>query len=123
MRFLVDENVGPSVALWLAAMGHNVVSVYLEARGLSDDQIIQESYEGQRVLITCDKDFGDLVFRERRSHGGVVLLRLEDERPSAIVPVLGRLLDRYADRLGGRFVVVTEGHVRFAGLSSDADPR
>ena len=123
MRFLVDENVGPSVALWLAAMGHNVVSVYLEARGLSDDQVIQESYEEHRVLITCDKDFGDLVFRERRSHGGVVLLRLEDERPAAIVRVLGRLLDKYADQLGGRFVVVTEDHVRFAGLSSDADPR
>ncbi len=115
MRFVVDENMGPSVALWLATMGHNVVSVYSESRGISDDDIIQRSYEEDRILITCDKDFGDLVFRERRPHRGVVLLRLEDERPAIIVRVLTRLLDEYADRLGGRFVVVTEDRVRFAG--------
>ena len=115
MRFVVDENVGPSVALWLAAMDHNVVSVYSEARGMSDDDIIQRSHEEDRILVTCDKDFGDLVFRERRPHGGVVLLRLDDERPAAIVRVLTDLLDEYADRLDGRFVVVTEDQIRFAG--------
>ena len=115
MRLLVDENVGPSVALWLAAMDHNVVSVYSEARGMPDDDIIRKSYEEDRILITCDKDFGELVFRERRSHKGVVLLRLEDERPAMIVRALKRLLGEYADRLGGRFVVVTDDQTRFAG--------
>lgn len=115
MRFLVDENVGPSVALWLATMNHNVVSVYSEARGMSDEEIVQKSYEEDRILITCDKDFGDLVFRERRFHKGVVLLRLGDERPAAIIRVLRRLFDEYADRLACRFVVVTDDQIRFAG--------
>ena len=115
MRFLLDENVGPSVALWLAAMEHNAASVHLDARGMSDREIIRKSYEEDRILITCDKDFGDLVFRERRPHRGVVLLRLEDYRPAAIAPVLGKLLDEHADRLSGRFVVVTDDQTRFAG--------
>ena len=115
MRFLVDENIGPSVGLWLETLDHNVVSVHPEARGMSDREIIQKSYEENRILITCDKDFGDLAFRERRPHGGVVLLRLENYRPDTIVWVLERLIDEHGDRLSGRFVVVTGDRTRFAG--------
>ena len=115
MRFLVDENIGPSVALWLANLDHNVASVHPEARGLSDGEIIQRSYEEDRILITCDKDFGDLAFRERRPHRGVVLLRLDNYRPETIIRVLRVLLDEYSDRLYGRFVVVTGDRTRFAG--------
>lgn len=117
MRFLVDENIGPPVVLWLATLDHNVASVQLEAQGMSDREIIQRSYEEDRILVTCDKDFGDLAFRERRPHGGVVLLRLENYRPDTIVRVLGVLIDEYADHLAGRFVVVTDDDTRFAGLS------
>ena len=85
MRFLVDENVGPSVALWLSTSGHNAASVHLEMRGMSDREIIRRASEEDRILITCDKDFGDLVFRELRSHVGVVLLRLEGYRPETII--------------------------------------
>ena len=68
-----------------------------------------------RILITCDKDFGDLVFRELRSHVGVVLLRLKDYRPKTIIHVLGKFLNEHAERIGGGFVVVTENQTRFAG--------
>ena len=66
-------------------------------------------------MITCDKDFRELAFRERRPHGGVVLFRLENYRPDTIVRVLGILIDEFADRLSGRFVVVTDDQARFAG--------
>ncbi len=115
MRFLVDETVGPSVGLWLATLDHNVASVHPEARGMSDHEIIRKSYEEDRILITCDKDFGDLVFRQRRPHRGVVFLRLRDDRPAMIIHVLGKLLDKYVDRLGDRFVVVTDDDTRFSG--------
>ena len=112
MRFLVDENVGPSVAHWLSTEGHNTASVYMETRGISDREIIRRASEEDRILITCDKDFGDLVFRELR---GVVLLRLEGYRPETIIHVLGKFLNEHASQIGGRFVVVTEDQTRFAG--------
>ena len=115
MRFLVDENVGPSVALWLSTSGHNTASVHLEMSGMSDREIIRKASQEDRILITCDKDFGDLVFRELRSHVGIVLLRLEDYRPKTIIHVLGKFLDEHASQIGGRFVVVTEDQTRFAG--------
>jgi len=89
-------------------------SVYQEARGMDDDDIIEKARVENWRLITNDKDFGEKGYRQRRSHGGVVLLRLEDERASNKIDILRRLIENHADRLAGHFVVVTETQVRFA---------
>lgn len=66
MRFPVDECTGPAVARWLRGQGHEVFSVYEEARGMDDDEIIQKAFDENWVLITNDKDFGEKVYREQR---------------------------------------------------------
>ena len=114
MRFLVDECTGPAVARWLREQQHKVFSVYEQARGIDDDVIIQKAFEENWILITNDKDFGEKVYRDKRLHRGVVLLRLDDERAPSKIDVLRRLLRDYADRLADHFVVVTETTVRFA---------
>ena len=114
MRFLVDECTGPRVAAWLRSQGHQVFSVFDEARGIEDEEVIRKAYAESWILITNDKDFGEKVYRERYPHHGVVLMRLEVERAANKIEVLGRLLDGYADRLADSFVVVTDMHVRFA---------
>jgi predicted nuclease of predicted toxin-antitoxin system len=113
MRFLVDECTGPAVARWLREQKHEVFSVYDEARGMDDDAVVQKAFAENWILITNDKDFGEKIYRERRPHHGVVLLRLEDERAVAKIETLGRLLQSYADRLADQFAVVTETRVRF----------
>lgn len=90
-------------------------SVYDEARGSTDDEILTKAYTETWILVTNDKDFGELVFRERRPHHGVVFLRLDDERSIAKIATLEKLLENHAERLEDRFVVVTETQVRFAG--------
>ena len=114
MRFLVDECTGPAVASWLRDQNHEVFSVFDEARGIDDDDIIQKAVDEKRILITNDKDFGDKVYRDGRLHRGVILLRLEDERAASKIHVLSHLLDTYSDRLPNSFLVVTEKQVRFA---------
>ena len=114
MRFIVDECTGPAVAAWLSTEGHEVFSVFDEARGMEDDEVIRKAHNENWILITNDKDFGEKVYRERRLHRGVVLMRLEDERAINKIQVLTRLLEGHGDSLAGRFVVVTETHVRFA---------
>ena len=116
MRFLVDECTGPRVAGWLRAQRHEVFSVYDEARGMDDDEIIEKAHGEGWVLITNDKDFGERVYRARRPHRGVVFLRLADERAANKIEVLRRLLESYADRLADKFVVATETRVRFARM-------
>lgn len=113
MRFLVDECTGPAVAAWLRDQNHDVFSVFDQARGMDDDDIIQKALDEQWVLITNDKDFGDKVYRDGRLHRGVILLRLEDERSASKIQVLSRLLDAYLARIPSSFLVVTERQVRF----------
>ena len=114
MRYLVDECTGPAVARWLAAQGHEVYSVFEKARGMEDDDILKKAFDENWVLITNDKDFGEKVYRERRPHRGVVLLRLEDERNRIKIDTIRRLLEDYSQQLADQFVVVTETRVRFA---------
>jgi len=80
MRFLVDECTGPAVAKWLQRLHHDVFSAYDEARGLDDEGIIEKANLENYILVTNDKDFSELVFRMRKPHKGVILLRLKDER-------------------------------------------
>lgn len=117
MRFLVDECTGPTVARWLREQGHEVFSLYEDARGMSDDDALEKAFSEFRILITNDKDFGEKVYRERRPHHGVVLLRLQDEWAVSKITALRRLLETYADQLPNQFVVVTENQIRFAQTS------
>ena len=114
MRFIVDECTGPAVAEWLRQNGYEVYSVYEEDRGADDDIIIKKALDGDWILITNDKDFGDKVYRDGRLHRGVILLRPEDERALSKIKILSELLKNYLDRLPDSFVVVTEKQVRFA---------
>ncbi len=79
MKFVVDECTGPTVARWLRQEGFDVISIVDDARGAADDQVLSLAHTDARVLITSDKDFGELVFREKRPHHGIVLLRLNDQ--------------------------------------------
>ncbi|MBN1866627.1 DUF5615 family PIN-like protein [Candidatus Sumerlaeota bacterium] len=114
MRFLVDECTGPRVAQWLRDQRHEVSSVFDQARGADDENVIRQAFQEDRIVITNDKDFGEKVFRDGLPNKGVVLLRLEDERPENKIRVLKHLLENYEDRLTGSFTVVDENRVRFA---------
>ena len=113
MRFIVDECTGPVVARWLRDRSHEVFSVYEEARGTADDEILDKAYSENWILITNDKDFGEKVYRNKRPHHDVVFLRLQDERAASKINAIEKLLDGYQDQLAGAFVVVTETQVRF----------
>jgi predicted nuclease of predicted toxin-antitoxin system len=114
MRFLVDECTGPAVAQWLRAQNHQVFSVFEEARGMVDDDIVRKAFAENWILITNDKDFGEQIYRDRRPHRGVVFLRLRNELAANKIAAIRRLLAGYEEQLADRFVVVTESQVRFA---------
>ncbi len=118
MRFLVDECTGPAVARWLRMGNHEVFSVYEEARGMTDDEILRKAFAENWILITNDKGFGEKIYRERRPHRGLIFLRLDDEQASSKIETIRQLLQHYSDQLADRFAVVTETQVRFAHETS-----
>ena len=114
MKFLVDECTGPAVARWLEQQGHDVFSVYHQARGIDDDKVMEIAQIEGRILITNDRGFGEKVFRERRPHHGVVFLRLANERSTNKIRMLDQLISLHADAIANHFVVVTDTRIRFS---------
>jgi predicted nuclease of predicted toxin-antitoxin system len=113
----VDECTGPAVSAWLVGLQHDAVSISQDQSGLSDIEVLRKSVVESRILITNDKDFGEMVIRGQEPHVGVILLRLEDERAASKVEVLGRLIEQYAGHLSGNFVIATEHSVRINRLN------
>ena len=95
-----------------------MLSIYQESPGLGDIEVLRLAFDTSRVLITADKDFGEMIFREGRPHKGIILLRLGDERPSNKIDVLRRLIQQYSGQLPGNFVVATDSTVRIIELKS-----
>lgn len=115
MRFLLDEGIGYSVANFLRVQGFDVASIQEESPGEKDRVILRRGFREDRIIVTNDKDFGELVFRHSLPHKGIVLLRLRDERAANKVRVLRRLLESHGRKLRGNFIVVTEDRVRLRG--------
>jgi predicted nuclease of predicted toxin-antitoxin system len=112
MRFLVDECVGTSVAEYLKSNNHIVFSVFDESRGAEDADLLQKCYLENYILITSDKDFGEMIFKNQKKHKGIILIRCQPNNFKQKIIILTKLLANYADKLENNFVVVTNENVR-----------
>lgn len=113
MRFLLDVCVSSrSLQGFLAGQGHDVAlsAVTIHPRA-SDERLMASALDEDRVLITADKDFGELVFVRKLPHGPIV--RMVELTVDEQVRGLGELLDRRADALAGPVIVtLTRGRIR-----------
>lgn len=112
LRFIVDECTGPHAATWLKEKGFEVLSVYDQMPGIRDIEILKIAQKENWIILTNDKDFGEMIFKNELKHHGIILLRLADERSQNKIHVLGELLKNHLNDLPGNFVVVTENNVR-----------
>ncbi len=76
MNLLADENMDRGIVERLRADGHAVVWVAEMLPGIPDDEVLRLAAAGPSVLLTEDKDFGELVYRRGLTHAGVILVRL-----------------------------------------------
>ncbi len=118
MKFLVDECVGHGVAAWLKDQGYDVTSILEFSPGVPDVIVLQKALLENRVLITMDKDFGDIVFRNNSNHCGIILLRLFNWQPKHKINILEKILTHYADQIQNNFIVVTEQSVRIVRMGN-----
>jgi len=112
LRFLVDESTGRGVTDWLRNAGHDVICVTESLPEAHDSDILDLAVQDRRIVITNDKDFGELVFRSGRHHAGILLLRLSDESASTRIRMVSWTVEHYANKLVDSFTVVTERTIR-----------
>jgi len=112
MNLLVDESTGAAVVTFLRTAGHDVLSVGEHMPQADDQDILTRAVQDNRILVTNDKDFGELVFRSGQPHRGLLLIRPRDESPASRIAVVQAVLAEWADQLVDHFVVATQSGVR-----------
>lgn len=112
MNFLVDEGVDVQIVQRLRRDGHTVEYVAEMGPGLSDAAILELAIRSSALLITADKDFGDLVFRQRRVMTGIMLIRLAGLAPSDKADTVADAIREHSAHLSGAFTVITPRSVR-----------
>ncbi len=110
MRLLVDESSGRRLAALLAQEGHDVVYCGDALPRMEDAKILAYAEKERRILVTDDKDFGELVWRLGKPAFGVVLLRFSTANERTKKEVLQEVFVRYA--IEGHFTMVNEYSVR-----------
>lgn len=115
MNLVADESVDRSVVDRLRHDGHEVLYVAELSPSIDDDSVLDSANEHGALLITADKDFGELVFRLRRAHAGVVLLRLSGSPPQAKARIVSDVLSSHGESLIDAFSVISSGRVRIRG--------
>jgi hypothetical protein len=85
--------------------------------GISDDGVLRWAVREDRILLTEDKDFGDIVFRMQREIPGVLLLRMPAGPWPSRWTRLRDVLDRHGNKLEGMFAVIRPGSMRFRAIA------
>ncbi len=112
MKLVADEGVDKPIVVALRAAGFEVEYFAEVGHGSGDAEVLAEASASDRLLLTCDKDFGELVYRQRRVSAGVVLIRLAGlSAESKSRHVLQAIRERGHEMVSA-FTVISPGYLR-----------
>lgn len=80
--------------------------------GISDDVVLERANQERAMLLTADKDFGELVFRQKRAALGVILVRLAGLSPNLKAEITVIAIQQHSSAIANAFTVVTSSMVR-----------
>ena len=116
MRILANENLPGEAVDALRARGHDVFWVRTDSPGSSDSEVVKRAASEHRILITFDKDFGELAFRRGLSSpAGIVLFRIKAPSAAYVAQAAVGVLES-RDDWAGHFSVVEEHRLRMNPL-------
>jgi predicted nuclease of predicted toxin-antitoxin system len=109
MKFLIDAGVGKKACDILKTKGYDVKSILDIDPAMTDLSILQLALTDKRIVVTMDKDFGELVFNSGLDHEGVLLLRLEDMNGQMKSEIINAIIENFSDKIQGLFCVDKRG--------------
>jgi len=112
MNLLADESADQQIVEKLRQQGHDVLSIAEMEPGISDTKVLNRANQHKALLLTSDRDFGELVFRQNRIHQGVILIRLSGMSPQIKSIVVSGVLKDRGHELLTAFSVISPGMVR-----------
>ena len=116
MRFLADESCDFAVVYALRKAKHDVLAVAEITPRAADLDVIRLARKQKRILLTEDKDFGQLVYASGQKALGVVFLRFPVSARDIIANDMVMLVEEQKEKLFGSFVVVQPGKIRISRM-------
>ena len=114
MRFLADESCDFTIVRALRGAGHDVLAVSEASPGADDSAVMNLAHRDTRILLTEDKDFGQLVYASFQKTSGVIFFRYLFSGRQEISKEVVKLVNRRGEKLNGCFVVVQPGRIRIS---------
>ncbi|MCP5007979.1 MAG: hypothetical protein GY941_29205 [Planctomycetes bacterium] len=112
MNLMVDECVDRQIVARLRKEGHDVIYVAELDPGISDEKILERANQDNAPLLTTDKDFGELIFRQNLIFAGVLLIRLTGLSQKEKARIVSSIIHDHSIELSQSFTVVSPGRVR-----------
>jgi predicted nuclease of predicted toxin-antitoxin system len=112
MKILADESIESEIVAALREAGHSVADIKETSPGIEDEQVLSLASETDSILLTNDKDFGELIYRDRHFSKGVILLRFGKLEIAERIELLKTVLEERTAALFGAFTVVTAVGIR-----------
>ncbi len=111
-RFLADEGVDFRLVAALRELGYDVASIAEERPAISDEEVLEIAIKTESILLTEDKDFGEMVFRQNLTVTGVLLIRLHGLIAREKVRAVQVAFELHAQEFYGAFSVLTDKALR-----------
>ena len=113
MNLLADESVDRQIVERLRQDGHEVLYVAEMEPGIADEIVLERANEKSASLVTTDKDFGELIFRDKRlTTGGVILIRLAGLSAERKAEIVSDAFREHAAEFLNQFSVISPGRIR-----------
>lgn len=112
MKILADESVDNQIVIRLRDDGHEVSYVAELSPGILDEEVLLLASDDNTLLVTADKDFGELIFRQGYVKHGIVLYRLAGLKSTERAEIISRVIAEHGNELLQAFSVITEKAVR-----------
>lgn len=112
MKILADEGVDSPIVSRLRVLGHDVDYISEIDPGISDEEVLKIALNDSRILLTIDKDFGELVFRLKQTHAGVILIRLEGLKGMEKAAIMETAFITYGEAFLNSFTVIQKNYIR-----------
>jgi predicted nuclease of predicted toxin-antitoxin system len=112
MMLVADEGVDRPIVEALRADGHTVKYFAESGSGSTDTDVLAAAHDAQNLLLTCDKDFGELVYRQQLTNSGVVLIRLEGLSAESKASIVSKTMKDHIAEMRTAFTVISPGMVR-----------
>lgn len=118
MDFLANENFPLFSVRLLRDDGYNVASVIEDTPGAKDEDVLKRAYEEKRIVLTFDRDYGELIYRHKLFVPvGIVYFRFDPSTPEEPAEILLNILAKGEVPILGKFTVIERGRIRQRTLS------